>query len=141
MIYCERERSTTGDRNLRFIEMQGRHKRVWGKAKALNDEATLHKIQGFGEEVCDMVACDLRYHDKCMDRYLNQRFLSLKGKMTISETPYDQAFEKLIAEIDRGLTEENHIYYVTTLRNRYRDYLKELVVEHVERYKNSSLAE
>ena len=92
---------------------------VYGKkAEALNNEAMLHKIQGFGEEVCDMVACDLRCHDKCMDRYLNQRVPSLKGKVTISKTSYDQAFEKLIAEIDRGLTEENDIYYDTTLRNR-----------------------
>ena len=52
--------------------MQGRQKRVWKKANALNDEAMLHKIQGFVEEVYDTVACDIRYHDKCMDRYLNQ---------------------------------------------------------------------
>ena len=61
--------------------------------------------------------------------------------MTISKTPYAQAFEKLIAEIDRGLTEENHIHFVTTLRNRYREYLEELGVENIVRYRNSILVE
>ena len=138
---CERARSKEGDRNLSVIEMQGRQKCVWEKAKALNDEAMLHKIQGFGEDVCDMVACAFRYHNKCMNRYLNKRVPSISGIATETVTPYDQAFEKLTSEIDRGITEENHIYYVTTLRNKYRDYLRELGVENVETYRNSSLVE
>lgn len=44
-------------------------------------------------------------------------------------------------EIEKGLFEEGHIYYVTSLRNRYREFLEELGVENVETFRNSSLVE
>ena len=91
---CERARSKKGERNLRLIEMQSRQKSIWDKAKALNDEAMLHKIQGFGQDKCiDMVAQDFRYHGKCMDWYLYQR---VPSKQPITKTPFEQAFEHLI---------------------------------------------
>ena len=79
--------------------MQSRQTSIWDKAKVLNDEAMLHKIQGFGQDKCiDMVAQDFRYHGKCMDWYLNQR---VSSKQPITKTPFEQAFEQLITEIDR----------------------------------------
>ena len=76
----ERERSKKGDRNLRNIEMKSRQTNVWEKAKALNDEVMLHKIQKFSEEPCDMVACDYRCLGECMNRYHNQGVPSKKAR-------------------------------------------------------------
>ena len=60
---CERERSKTGDKYLSFIEYEGRQKHVLKRFR---------KTQGFREELCDMVAYEFRYLDKCMGRNLNQ---------------------------------------------------------------------
>ena len=81
----EQERSETGDKNFSFIENEVRQKHVLQRYR---------KIQGFREELCDMVACEFRYFDKCMRRYLNQRFFSQNDK---SKTPHEQTFAKLLA--------------------------------------------
>ena len=107
----------------------------------LNDDAMLYKIQGFGGECIDMVAYDLRYYKSCMNSYLNKRPSSKSDSSSIPKAPYDQAFEKLISEIYRGFFEDGHIYFVTTLRNRYINHLKELGIENVETYRNKNLVE
>lgn len=69
---------------------------VWEKAKALDDVAMCHKIRGFGDSPCDMVACDFRFHVQCMDRYLNQRLPSKERKAPVTKSPYDRLLKSLL---------------------------------------------
>ena len=59
---CEKERDSRGERNLLAIATpDGREKAVHQKAKDLNDEAMLLKIEGHGDTCIDMVANNFHY--------------------------------------------------------------------------------
>ena len=138
---CERERSKKGDIQTYLVSEKGRQESIHNKAKALNDEYMLHKIEGFGDICKDMVASDFRYHNSCLNRYLNQRVPKTSAKCLVTKSTYDQAFEKLISEIDKCICEEGHIYYIITLRNRFIKYLIELGEENAETYRNANHVE
>ena len=58
-----RRRDSRGERNLLAIATpDGREKAVHQKAKDLNDEAMLLKIEGHGDTCIDMVANKFHYH-------------------------------------------------------------------------------
>ena len=125
---CNKERDLKGNRHLFLIATEQRRNSIQEKAKQLNDQDILLKIQGHSCETIDMIAADYRYHKVCMDQYLNRR---VQKTMTSSEDDqvagfYNQAFETLIEEIDKLIKEKN-IYFITQLRNRFSEIFNQKV--------------
>ena len=107
---------------------------MWKKANELADEQMLHKIRGF-DKCTDMVAGDFQYHRHCMTTYLNRR-----ARQSSTETsPYDAALNQLLADIDEPLFKDGSIFFMTTLRDKYRLYLIEQGVDDAQSYRSQSL--
>jgi hypothetical protein len=131
---CGKARSTKGDRCLLLIACPERQNAMWKKANELADEQMLHKIRGF-DKCTDMVAGDFQYHRHCMTTYLNRR-----ARQSSTETsPYDAALNQLLADIDEPLFKDGSIFFMTTLRDKYRLYLIEQGVDDAQSYRSQSL--
>ncbi len=59
-FHCEKARGPYSDRKLIKVAYDGRQEKVFQKAKELNDESMLYKIEGFGNNCADLVAKDFR---------------------------------------------------------------------------------
>ena len=70
---CEKQRDSKGTWALVVIATKQRQEAVYLKAKLLDDDKMLMKIQGYGDEPADMIAADFRYHKSCMDIYMNRK--------------------------------------------------------------------
>ena len=87
------------------------------KAKALCDEALLTKIQGYGNEVIDMIANDFRYHKLCMDKFMTQRVKSPMSNQERDQT--NEAFDAFITEVTDKLLKECSPFHIIQLSDRY----------------------
>ena len=91
---CEKARDSRGSWNLVVLATTQRQQTMHLKAKSLNDEKMLMKIEGYGDEPVDMIAADFRYHKSCMDRYMNTRLTDMTD-VSQPSTAYDSAFNHL----------------------------------------------
>ena len=59
-----------------LVATHQRQESIHEKAKELNDDLMLYKIQGHGNDHIDMIAANFRYHKSCMDSFMNRKQLS-----------------------------------------------------------------
>jgi len=137
---CERARSRKGDRKLLLVSSNDRQNAVWQAAKELKDSAMLHKIQGFGTQCTDMVANDFRYHRECMTWYVARRKPdNPQGPSATSTDAFDAALRNLVSQIDGPMLQDGSVFFVTTLRKRYRECLAAHGVENASSYRSQAL--
>ena len=134
---CCKERDKKGEWKLLLITDLEGHKPIQQKARSLHDEVMLKRLHMFDSGSIDIVAADFRYHRSCMTTYMNKRITG--AKQQAENDPYNDAFEKLISEIEAALFLENKVFYITTLRNQYRTYLTEHGVSNAMAYKSFCL--
>lgn len=80
-----------------ITDLEG-HKPIQQKARSLHDEVMLKRLHMFDSGSIDIVAADFRYHRSCMTTYMNKRITG--AKQQAENDPYNDAFEKLISEIE-----------------------------------------
>lgn len=134
---CCKERDKKGEWKLLLITDLEGHKPIQQKARSLHDEVMLKRLHMFDSGSIDIVAADFRYHRSCMTTYMNKRITG--AKQQAENDPYNDAFEKLISEIEAPLFLENKVFYITTLRNQYRTYLTEHGVSNAMAHKSFCL--
>ena len=105
---CEKEQDSKRERKLTLISTETRQKAVYKKAKELQDETVLRKIEGFGEDCIDFVANNFRYHTKCMGKFIKTHSKCGSENSPVSE--HDSMFQKLVSEISEGLLINKHAY-------------------------------
>ena len=59
---CNKKRDPKGNWQPTLVSTETRQQAIYEKAKYLNDEELLVKIQGHGNQAIDMIAADFRYH-------------------------------------------------------------------------------
>ena len=133
---CEKARDKKGSWELIPITTENRQKEIHQKAKNLWDEDILMKIQGFGDEKIYMIASGFQYHKLCMDKFMNKRITNSTGSKV---NVFEETLAILISEIEAPLLREDSVFYLTQLRDRYREILKEHNVENWKDYKVSRL--
>ena len=101
---CNKKRDPKGNWQLTLVSTETRQQAIYEKAKYLNDEELLVKIQGHGNQAIDMIAADFRYHKSCMDNFMNKKL-----SVVIKENAYDLAFSELASEISESLTSQHFI--------------------------------
>lgn len=97
---------------------------IHNKAKELNDEAVMLKIQEHGEKCLDLIANDFRYHLRCMNRFMAARGKPESDSSTIL-TEHDLAFMELVSEISHGLLNDKHAYSIGHVSKRYNELLSQ----------------
>ena len=95
---------------------------IWNKARELQDENILFKIQGFEDECIDIPANDVQYHVSSMNTFMNMRKPSGNAN---EKSIYEDVFHNLMKEIEDPLLQSRKVYHVTSLRNRYKAMLME----------------
>ena len=70
---CNKKRDPKGNWQLTLASTETRQQAIHEKAKYLSDEELLVKIQGHGNQTIDMIATDFRYHESCMDNFMNKK--------------------------------------------------------------------
>lgn len=129
---CNKQRDSKGAWQLILVATKQRQNAIHQKAKDLKDEDILVKIQGHTEESIDMIASDFRYHKSCMNHFINRR--PTKTSTSI-HCVHDDTFSQLVSEITKPLLKERYGFFVTQLRNRYREILKENKAENADLYR------
>jgi len=133
---CEKERDAKGVWKLILVATEPRQKAIYEQAMKIQDQAILLKIHGIGNR--DMVAADFRYHKSCMDTFMNRR--ETKCIMPVNQgDPYENAFGKLLLEITDTLLKDQSEFYITQLRDKYREMLTEEGVANAESYRTDRL--
>lgn len=122
-----------------MVATLGRQNSIWEKANKLKDEDMLRRIRGQDENKCtDMAAVDFHYHRKCISEYLTKRVCTQKTSSTVT-SPYEAALSKLVSRIHKPLLKNDAVFFVTALRDEFREYLKDYGVVDVETYRSQSL--
>jgi hypothetical protein len=134
---CDKTRSNLGDRSLRLVSTRERQVSVWQKAQQLQDDNMLTKIDGFGDNCIDMTISGFQYHLACMNNYLTIR--TSTGANNDDTTQLEQSFHSLVCEINAGLFENDNVYYVTALRDRYRELLAVAGFKNASTYRTAML--
>ena len=73
-----------------------------------------------------MIAADFRYHKSCMDKFRSrhgERAPNLVGD-DAQNGMYDKAFSTLASEINDPIFKDRSAFYITQLRDRYREILQ-----------------
>jgi len=134
-ILCEKPFSK---RQKQCIAMtQSRGYSLYEKAKRLNDKAMLVKIQGYPGEPIDVVASDVSYHNRCMNRYMNKR-LPISDINPETEAR-QKAFRNLIGKLEGPLLKDKAVFLLSELRNEYRKLLKVQDSQSASTYRSSLL--
>ena len=131
---CNKKRDPKGNWQLTLVSTETRQQAIHEKAKYLNDEELLVKIQGHGNQTIDMIAADFRYHKSCMDNFMNKKLSAV-----IKENDYDLAFSELASEISESLIKDQSAFYTTQLLTKYRGYLAKQGVQNVGSYRSGRL--
>ena len=108
LFVCNKKRDPKGNWQLTLVSTETRQQAIHEKAKYLNDEELLVKIQGHGNQAIDMIAADFRYHKSCMDNFMNKKLSAV-----IKENAYDLAFSELASEISESLIKDQSAFYKT----------------------------
>ena len=152
-VICNKVYDRHGKQPKSLVATDTRQRTLLRKAKALNDQALLHRIQGYSNEAIDMVAYDVCYHIPCMNRYLAQRD---KHSSTVdtnvpsddhmeqvqpsdTSSPCDIAFRCLIENIHKPLFNDLVGYFLVTLRDMHREELRKAGMEVWDTYKSRYL--
>ena len=130
---CNKRRDPKGRWQLILVATNSRQQTIYDKARYLNDEEMLIKIQGYGQDSIDMIAADFRYHKSCMDNYMNRKV------PTVNKNEYDFAFCDLVEEISDKLIKQQSVFYTSQLLRKYREYLLKRGVNNVESYRSDRL--
>ena len=131
---CDKKRDPKGNWQLTLVSTETRQHAIHEKAKYLNDEELLVKIQGHGNQAIDMIAADFRYHKSCMDNFMNKKLSAV-----IKENAYDLAFSDMASEISESLIKDQSAFYTTQLLKKYRGYLAKRGVQNVGSYRSDRL--
>lgn len=141
---CEKIRNTKGHWKLTKIAAGDRQQKFHNHAKLRQDEEMLLKIQGHGDTCIDFVASDFRYHDSCMNKYMNSKVTSSATctRRHTSETTelYQSAFKQIVSEIDGQLFHDRVVFYISRLCVRFRQLLVENGLEAGTKYRTSKLS-
>ena len=105
------------------------------KARELDDDALLTRIQGYGDDSVDMIAYDVRYHRSCMNRYMSRR--GPKFSISTMKDIHEETFKLLVQKISEPLLEGSTVFLLTTLRDIYRTMLKDKSVDNWANYRSS----
>lgn len=130
---CDRTRDSKGNKQLVLIAMEHRQQSGQNKARELNDNTILTKI--------DKIAADFEYHRSCMTRFMNHK-KSVSGTLTHSPqftVSYNGLLEDLLSEITDPLMKHTAALYVTQLRDCYRNLFTERGVANSNTYKSNRL--
>ena len=98
------------------------------KARQLNRKDVLHRLIGAGH---DMIANDICYHKPCMKLFRATRTPTEADKTSL----YDTAFNLLIKSLEVNLFIERQGFLVKSLRDKYREILRELGVKTADTYR------
>ena len=131
---CNKKCDPKGNWQLTLVSTETRQQAIHEKAKYLNDEELLVKIQWHGNQTIDMIAADFRYHKSCMDNFMNKKLSAV-----IKEKAYDLAFSELASEISESLIKDQSAFYTTQLLAKYRGYLAKRGVQNVGSYRSGRL--
>ena len=136
---CDKERDSKGFKQLVLVSSDDRQHSIHEKAKELNDQLILTKIQGYGTTTLDMVAEDFRYHRLCMTRFMNRKFVGDPINTKPSD-PYAEAFHDLLSEISDPLLKNKSAFTIPQLQNQYCEILsKKDIVPNSSRYSHKNL--
>ena len=102
-------------------------------AKRLNRYDILLHLTGQGY---DMVANDACYHAPCMNTF---KATCIPTQVSQEKKFFDEGFHQLTEELDVGLFKKMNCYMITTLRNKYRDILRDLGVTSPDSYRSPKL--
>jgi len=133
------ERDSKGERQLILVATEQWQRAIYWKAVTLQDQAMLLKIQGMGNEPIDMIAADFRYHKSCLDKFMNRR-PSIPSCSSSKTDEYDLAFRQLLSEITDILIKDRSAFYITQLRDKYRNMLREQGVVNAMQYRTDRLS-
>ena len=137
-VICSKIFDKDGRKPTSLVETGTRQKSLMDKASQLQDNHLLARIRRYDKKPIDMVANDVCYHMKCMNRYLTQRAPSSSrtnvGESDAIPDPYDEAFLTLVSQIDNALFSEMSGYLLSSLRDKYRHLLLENGVESPDSY-------
>ena len=70
---CEKQSDSKGVWNTCLVATKERQEMIHRKAKEIQDDVILTKIEGHGESCLDMVAADFRYHKSCIKAFYNRK--------------------------------------------------------------------
>lgn len=129
---CNKERDAKGSWQRILVATKQRQNAIHQKAKDIKDEGILVKIQGHTDECIDMIAADFRYHKTCMNNFMNRRPTRSSNS---TNCVHDDAFSLLVSEITNPLLKERSGFFITQLRNRYREILQENEVGNADLYR------
>lgn len=107
-------------------------KAIEEKAKKLGRDDVLLRLIGQGH---DMVANDIAYHKPCMNNFKAQRVHSGKPRLNL----YDVAFSRLVEQLEAPLFHDLSGFLVKSLRDQYREILRELGVKTADQYRSITL--
>lgn len=120
-----------------LVTTNDRQNSLHRKAKELDDQALLTRIQGFGDQAIDMVAYDVCYHRVCMNRYMSQRSLNRRSLDTSDMN--HETFSAFVKKINDPIFKHSAVFLLTTLRDMYRSMLQDNGIPNWESYRSSSL--
>ena len=129
---CNKQRDSKGSWKLILVATKQKQNAMLKKANYLKDEDILIKIQGHAEVPVDMIAANFRYHKSCMNNFMNRR--PPQSSISINLV-HNDAFSKLVSEITNPLLKDRCGFYITQLRNRYREILQEHEVSNAKLYR------
>ena len=120
------------------IETTKRQLSIQSKAKELEHETILTKISGYRDAPMDLIAAGFCYHKSCMSRFMNRR-KSNPRNFSSSSHAYENAFLDLVAQISQPLINDRKAFYITQLRDLYRNLLGSHGIENPFTYRSTSL--
>ena len=133
---CEKSRDAKGQRNMFLVATHQRQESIHEKAKELNDDLMLSKIQGHGNDHKDMITANFCYHKSCMDSFMNRKRLSSHIPLHIN---YEESFEQLVEEINYKLFHKESVLFLSQLRDRYRQLLAGKGLDNASTYPSGKL--
>ncbi|KAK1874953.1 Phosphate-binding protein PstS 3 [Dissostichus eleginoides] len=110
------------------VSTKNSQKTIELKANKLGRDDILLRLIGQGH---DMVANDIAYHKPCMNNFKAQRVHSGKPRLNL----YAVAFSRLVEELEAPLFHDLSGFLVKSLRDQYREILRELGIKTADQYR------
>ncbi len=121
-----------GKEPISMVSTKNSQKAIEEKAKKLGRDDILLRLIGQGH---DMVANDIAYHKPCMNNFKAQRIHSGKRRLNL----YAVAFTRLVEELEAPLFHDLSGFFLKSVRNPYREILRELGVKNADEYRTISM--
>ena len=113
--------------------------RVLEAARARQVDDMLTRLQGVPN--CDLVAIEARYHRQksCYIKYISPRTLNLKQRKKEQFAAHNTAVRRMIKKLISPVLEHSQVFFLNTLRNRFREILADEGISHPDTYTSQHL--